>query len=223
MDGRLATIEPRNGTLHDGPGGWGGGGSGLHRKPQPVHFETQGESEQNLPGQDTNPLSRPEIERRTLPGHTTITGTAEADVVSITLATPRDVRTLRPSGPRHAFIVVYDGQFFRGEITATIALRDGRIVTEPVPNSNEPGADEPAAPRTPPLAKRLQSDETTLKGMRTQVADAEHAGPRRREKALDGAPLAQIVHGLRQIEAAVAADQGRIAFIKAHPGVLPAE
>jgi hypothetical protein len=223
VDGRLATIEARNGTLHDGPEGWGGGGNGSRRKPEPVRFETQGEPEQNLPGEETSTLSRPEIERRTLPGHTTITGTAEADVVSITLVTSRDVRTLRPSGPHHAFIVVYDGQFFRGEITATIALRDGHIVSEPVANSNEPGADAPAAPRTPSLAKRLRSDETTLQGMRSQVARAEHAGPRLREKVLYGAPLAQILQGLRQIEAVVAAEEGRIAYIEAHPGVLPAE
>jgi hypothetical protein len=221
VDGRLATIEAHDGTLHDGPEGWGSGGSGLRRKPEPVRFETQGEAEQDLPADDSGTLSRPEIERRTLPGHTTITGTAEADVVSITLATPRDVRTLRPSGPRHAFLVVYDGQFFRGQITATIALSDGRTVTESVPNSNEPGM--PAAPRTPSPARRLRSDETTLAGMRTQLASAEHADPHRRVKILHGASLVQILQGLRQIEAVVAVEKARIAYIEAHPGVLPGE
>ncbi len=121
------------------------------------------------------------------------------------------------------FIVVYDGQFFRGAITATIALRDGRTVTEPVANPNAPvGEGSPARP-TPSLATRLRADETTLAGMRRQVASAEHASPRRRAKVLGYAPLAQIEQGLRQIEAIVAADRGRIAYVEAHPGVLPAE
>lgn len=59
--------------------------------------------------------------------------------------------------------------------------------------------------------------------MRSQLVAAERAGARQREKILDGAPLAQIVQGLQQIEAVVAADKARIAYIKAHPGVLPAE
>jgi hypothetical protein len=59
--------------------------------------------------------------------------------------------------------------------------------------------------------------------MRRQVARAEHAGPSRREKGLGGAPLGQIVSGLRDIEASVDADRARIAYVKAHPGILPAE
>lgn len=225
VEGRLATIETLGGTLRAGPEGWGSAGSGASwRKPEPVRFETQeGSPERGPAGQGTSALPRPEIERRTLPGHTIITGTAEADVASITLATPRDVRTLRPSGPEHAFIVVYDGQFFRGSITATIALRDGHTVTESVQNPNEPGGYAPPAPQRPSLAKRLRSDETTMRGMRSQVARAEHASPSRRERILDGAPFAQIVQGLRQIEAVVEVDRARIAYVKAHPGVLPAE
>jgi hypothetical protein len=224
VDGRLAAIETPSGTLHDGPEGWGSGGSGeLRRKPEPVRFDTQGGPQANPLGQAASTLPAPEVQRRTLPGRTIITGEAEADVVSVTLATPRDVRTLRPSGPKHVFIVVYDGQFFRGAITATIALRDGRTVTEPVPNPNAPLGTGPPAPSTPSLAKRLRSDETTLAGMRSQVARAEHADPRRREKVLGGAPLGQIVSGLRDIEASVAADRARVAYVKSHPGILPAE
>jgi hypothetical protein len=223
VDGRLATIETLNGTLHNGPGAWSsGGGAPLGRKPEPVRFDTQGGPEGSLRGQATSTLPRPEVERRTLPGRTVITGTAEADVVSVTLATPRDVRTLRPSGPEHVFIVVYDGQFFRGAITATIALRDGHTVTESVRNPNAPGSGAPAPPR-PSLPARLRSDQTTLTGMRSQVARAERAGPRQREKILDGAPLAQLVQGLRYIEAIVAVEAARIAYIDADPGVLPAE
>jgi hypothetical protein len=223
VEGRFAVIDTRTGALHSGPNGWSSGGNGpAARKPPPVHFETNGgPEEESLLGGRTTTLPRAELERRTLPGRTIITGTAEADVVSVTLATPRDVRTLRPSGPEHVFIAVYDGQFFRGAITATIELRDGHTVTEDVPNG--PGGSAPPAPTRPSLAKRLQRDRVTLDGMRSEFARAEHAGPHEREKILDGAPLAQIVQGLRDIEAIVAADEHRIAYIAAHPGVLPLE
>jgi hypothetical protein len=73
------------------------------------------------------------IARRTLPGHTTISGYASADVTSITLRTPRDVRTLRPVGG--IFLAVYDGAFYGGSIVATAHLHDGRNVTERIPAS----------------------------------------------------------------------------------------
>jgi hypothetical protein len=222
VEGRFATIEARSGALRYGLQGWGsGGGAPLKRKPAPVRFETQGGPEYDLSGELATTLPAPEIERRTLPGRTIVTGTAEADVASVTLATPRDVRTLRPSGPEHTFIVVYDGQFFRGALTATVELRDGRTVTEPVPNG--PGGLLPSTPPTPSLAKRLQSDEVTLKGMRIQVARAERASPRQRKKILGGAPLPQIVQGLRDIQAIVATERARVAYIQVHPGVLPGE
>jgi hypothetical protein len=223
VEGRLATIDARTGAVHYGPGGWSGGGNPpAPGKPPPVHFESHGGPEESLLERRTTAPPRPELERRTLPGRTIITGEADADVVSVTLATPRDVRTLRPSGPEHVFIVVYDGQFFRGAITATIVLRDGHTVTEAVNNPDSPGP--PAAePATPSLANRLQRDRVTLAGMRSLLARAEHAGPREREKLLDGAPLTQIAHGLRDIEAIVVADESRIAYIAAHPGVLPLE
>ncbi len=224
VDGQFAGIEARTGALRYGPDGWSGGGNGpALRKPPPVRFDTDGGPEESLSGGARTTLPRPEVERRTLPGRTIITGAADADVVSITLATPRDVRTLRPSGPEHTFIVVYDGQFFRGEITATIELRDGRSVTEPVPNPNGPLGGAPSAPPRPSLAKRLRLDQVTLEGMRSRVARAERAGPRQRQQVLAGAPLARVVSGLREIEAIVASDEARIAYVRDHPGLLPAE
>lgn len=59
--------------------------------------------------------------------------------------------------------------------------------------------------------------------MRSQVSRAAHARPGHREKILHGAPLSQIVEGLREIEAIVAAEKGRIAYLAAHPDVLPLE
>jgi hypothetical protein len=222
VEGRFATIEAQSGALRYGLLGWGsGGGASLKHKPTPVSFDTQGGPEYDLSGELTNTLPAPERERRTLPGRTIVTGTAEADVVSVTLATPRDVRTLRPSGPEHTFIVVYDGQFFGGALTATVTLRDGRTITEPVPNG--PGGNIGLAPPTPSLAKRLRSDEATLAGMRSQVARAERAGPRQRKKILGGAPLAKIVRGLQGIQAIVADEHARSVYTEAHPGTLPGE
>ena len=222
VDGRLAVIEARNGSLHDGPDGWSGGGNGpAARKPPPVRFDSNGGPEEGPFGERPTAVPRPEIERRTLPGRTIITGVADAGVVSVTLATPRDVRTLRPSGPQHVLIAVYDGQFFGGEITATVELRDGHTVTEDVPNG--PGGNRPPAPPAPSLAKRLQQDRLTLAGMRSLLARAVHPTRAQREKVLHGAPFSQIVQGLRQIEASVAAEEGRIAYLAAHPDVLPLE
>jgi hypothetical protein len=148
------------------------------------------------------PTPRAPIERRTLPGRTIITGVAEADVVSVTLATPRDVRTLRPSGPEHVFIVVYDGQFFRGRITASVLLRDGRTVTEPVPNG--PGGIAASAPPAPSLQAMLNSTRHQLM--------LERAHPQRLPPfAPAPPPLARLVHVL----------EDRIAYERAHPGLLP--
>jgi hypothetical protein len=63
--------------------------------------------------------------RRTLPGGTIFHGTARDDVKSVTIATPRDVRTLVPSGRAHAFIAVYDGTFPTGETVITTTFTDG--------------------------------------------------------------------------------------------------
>jgi hypothetical protein len=54
-----------------------------------------------------------------------VLGSARADVRSITIATPRDVRTLVPSSPAHAFIAVYDGSFPTGKIVTTAHFADG--------------------------------------------------------------------------------------------------
>jgi hypothetical protein len=68
--------------------------------------------------------------RRTLPGRTIVSGFAHPDVREITIQTPRDVRTLRPAGRSHAFLVVYDGEFFSGAITVTARLANGSTRTQ---------------------------------------------------------------------------------------------
>jgi hypothetical protein len=69
--------------------------------------------------------SRGPTERRTSPGTTLGWGVARSDVREITVTTPRDVRTIVPSGPAHAWLVVYDGGFPTGEITLTAHFADG--------------------------------------------------------------------------------------------------
>jgi hypothetical protein len=222
VDGRLAVLEGPTGTLRAGPEGSSGGGNEGRRRPEPVIFNTQGGSEQRLLSGEQVGTSKPQIERRTLPGRTIITGIAQPDVVSVTIATPSDVRTLRPSGPHHVLIVVYDGQFFRGQISATIRLRDGRSVGQQIPNGPG-GVEASAAPIAPSLNKRLQLDTKTLAGMQAQVLAARHASPSMRAKILHGGSFSMILTGLAQIRGDVIAERARIAYQSAHPGLLPAE
>jgi hypothetical protein len=69
------------------------------------------------------------VERRVLRGRVSISGQADPSVVSVTLRTPRDVRTLVPSRPDHLLLAVYEGSFPTGEVIATAHLKDGRDFT----------------------------------------------------------------------------------------------
>jgi hypothetical protein len=83
-------------------------------------------------------------------------------------------------------------------------------------------ADEPKC-RLRPLAAQLRSDQSTLNGMRAQVAAVEHAKPSQRAKLLDGVPLRQLLQGLNDIQSIVATEKARIAYLQTHPGTLPPE
>jgi hypothetical protein len=72
------------------------------------------------------------VERRVLRGRTTISGEVDPSVVSVTIRTPRDVRTLVPSQPDHLILAVYDGTFPTGDVTATAHLNTGRDLTRSV-------------------------------------------------------------------------------------------
>jgi hypothetical protein len=73
--------------------------------------------------------SRGRSERRVESSRIIFSGRVHADVVSVTIRTPRDVRTLIPSSPAHAILAVYDGRFPGGKVTATARMKDGREVT----------------------------------------------------------------------------------------------
>ncbi len=210
--GRLASIDLSDGVLkagsefsgyrsscitHPGPSALGA------ELRQPVEFDQQQVGAGRDPFRaEREPLRQPEIEWRTLPGRTIVTGVARPDVVSVTLSTPSDVRTLRPSGALHAILAVYDGYFLRGNLTATVRLRDGRVQTEQIASFGR-GSYEPE-----PVMARLRADRQTLAQLRT--------APRSRGGSRARAPLAAFEARVHQIER-------RVEYERAHPGLLPSE
>ncbi len=217
--GRLAHIDLFDGVLEAGSevSGWR---SSCATHPEafepaaelrePVEFNQQ----QVGTGEDPflhehEPLRRPEIEWRTLPGRTIVTGVARPDVVSVTLSTPSDVRTLRPSGPLHAILAVYDGYFLRGNLTATVRLRNGSVQTEQIADYG-PGAYEPE-----PLPVKLRQLEQTLTQLRARSRSSRGSRERARVQR-ERAPFEPYEARIREIER-------RVAYENAHPGLLPAE
>jgi len=121
---QLVSAPPGQTYVMPGPQAATSGASfGLHRRGKPVSVSVQPQVSLGAP----TPRTSGEIERRTLAGDTVIQGHAAADVVSVTLRTPRDVRTLRPVGG--VFLAVYDGFFYDGDLVVTAHLRDRRSTT----------------------------------------------------------------------------------------------
>jgi hypothetical protein len=214
VDGRFASIDLRDGVLKSGPEETGSGSScAIHPEPftparvrrQPVEFNEQQIQASVAPfGGEPEPFSRPEIEQRSLPGHTIITGIAHADVTSVTLSTPSDVRTLRPSGPLHTILAVYDGFFLRGKLTATVRLRDRHVEDEQIDGLGA-GSYQP-----PPPGLQLSEARRMLAQSRSQLANSKLSpGARRRALELSEQHLALIERHVR--------------FEQSHPGLLPAQ
>jgi hypothetical protein len=113
----LDTFQPRYTGIFCGPRGV--------RAPTPAYplRLTYG-----LWGEEPGDVTTGHVERRVLEGRTTISGQVDASVVSITLRTPRDVRTLIPSKD-HLILAVYEGTFPTGNVTAIAHTRDGREVS----------------------------------------------------------------------------------------------
>ena len=76
---------------------------------------------------ETEPSGR--VERRVVEGRIIFDGIVHPDVVSVTITTPHDVRTLIPDPEHHAIVTVYAGRFPGGEATATARFKDGRTVS----------------------------------------------------------------------------------------------
>jgi hypothetical protein len=234
IDDSFAYVSESTGQVSPGPGGDSSGSACASRnareqeRDEPLGGEggqpkaPLGITAQQSLSEGDQPPTEAEIQRRTLPGATVIAGAAAADVKSITLTTPADVRTVQPTGPDHVFIVVYDGVFYRGTFTATALLTSGRTVTQLIRGGpyNRYAAPEPS-PR--PLTAQLRADEGILRRMTAQVRAVLHAKPPERARLLNGVPLGQLVRGLQQIRADVAGERARIAFLQNHHGILPPE
>ena len=74
------------------------------------------------------------VARRSPAGLIVYSGTADPDVRYLTFATPSDVRTLAPSGPAHAFLIVYAGGFPTGDTIVTTTFNDGRTRRDTLAN-----------------------------------------------------------------------------------------
>lgn len=133
--GRIGAVGHERGTFAPFPmheasdctdpraGAWPGG--------SPVTFKVG--STFGGPLEESDALARARVRRRTLPGRTTISGVAADGVRTVTVRSPRDVRTLRPA-PGGTFLIVYDGTFVgSAEVEATATLEDGRTVTSALP------------------------------------------------------------------------------------------
>jgi hypothetical protein len=218
VEGRFASLDERTGVLSTGAEITGGSSACITRpsmlprirRGELVEFDTQQAESYATPFSTGPPaLTLPDIERRTPPGRTIITGVALPQVSSITLSTPSDVRTLRPSGPLHTIIAVYDGYFLRGEITARISLTSGQIRTETI--TSGPARMLVSNPQPPSLAVRLSSAEQ-------QLAEIRH--PR---LSVRGHPRPVDLQLVRAIQSDIDVIRRRIAYERMRPGLLPAE
>ena len=64
-------------------------------------------------------LTESQRQRRTLTGRTILYGRALPGITSLTIRTPRDVRTVKPTGRGRAFVLAYDGSLAGGDIVVT--------------------------------------------------------------------------------------------------------
>lgn len=133
---RVGFVDERLGTFTDATNGvdciWVG--EGTHPtpdRPLEVAYGFSAGGSPSLPPATQTAPSPGRVMRRTLPGRFTVTGLAHDDVVSVTIATPRDVRTVTPSRRAHVFAAVYDGDFPVGEIAVSARLRDGTVYRAP--------------------------------------------------------------------------------------------
>jgi hypothetical protein len=140
VDGRAGSVDYALDTFTEDRTG-GGGCSGPSRPGRrlpdgrtlpPWTLSGTGSSPTREPGQDP---ATGRVARRTPAGRVTIAGTADADVASLTISSPADVRTIVPSGAQHAFVVVYGGTFATGTFTITTTYKNGKTRRDTVPAS----------------------------------------------------------------------------------------
>ena len=118
------SVSPESGVFHPYPM-HEGGSCGPAPTPAGVQF---GFSSGGI-DRPTEERTETEIARRVLPGRSILSGHVGPGVRRVILQTPRDVRAFRP-GPSGAFLIVYDGVFATGTITATAELESGRTTRQ---------------------------------------------------------------------------------------------
>ena len=139
VGGRLGAVIPGELWLHYGASSYSGGpGPGTRRgryawKRPALTMTVQGPDFVRA-GQTTAKPSPAQVARRTLPDRTIVYGRVRENVTSVTLRTPRDVRTVRP-GPGGTYLAVYDGPFYGGRVHATAHLRGGGVIRKTSPAS----------------------------------------------------------------------------------------
>lgn len=116
---RVGNPKPRAGTMDEAPIGFGCFQSALLTRARPVTIGWT-YMRASAPG-DAARRSATRAQNERIVVH----GTASPDVKYLTIATPRDVRTLDPSKRAHAFLVVYDDSFPTGNIVVTSTFTDG--------------------------------------------------------------------------------------------------
>jgi hypothetical protein len=134
---RVGQVLPGETWLRYGAMAFSGGGSprrGAYVWRRPALTMTVQGPQLQRPGESTPKPSAAQVARRTLPERTVVYGRARENVTSVTLRTPRDVRTVRP-GPGGTYLAVYDGAFYGGQVQAIGHLRGGGVVTKTAPTS----------------------------------------------------------------------------------------
>lgn len=126
VDGRIVSIDAATGAVRPG-------GVGSSCFPAGPAFRDLSFNLRPIPG-GTAEVTPAQAELRTLSGRTVITGVARPGTTALRIRTPRDVRTVRPAGPRGAYLVVYDGALTSGtvQITPYRGTRPGKTVTYPI-------------------------------------------------------------------------------------------
>lgn len=130
---RVGTVDPLLGTFADAPPGWGMGCGAPAGRPT-LRYPISGTwASWDGPGADAEDAAAQErVTRRVSSARTVFSGVAHPDVAAVTIATPRDVRTLTPSPRAHAFAVVYDDRSVVRGARMSVRLRDGRERSAPL-------------------------------------------------------------------------------------------
>lgn len=127
----VGSIDPRYGTMMGASADHNPNGCGPMAQPtkqSPIQAVSSSGSYTDVAG-----LAPNGDQLRLQRGRTLIYGRTLDDVVELTFTTPRDVRTVIPSAPGKGFLLVYDGGFSGGPLTATARFRDGHTQTVELP------------------------------------------------------------------------------------------